>query len=59
MIAWIISGILILTIIVNLVFALVTIGYTAFKYIKNKITRKRKSETKYLEQKPIAENNAS
>ena len=35
-IAWIISGILILTIFVNLVFALVTIGYIAFKYIKNK-----------------------
>lgn len=57
--AWIICGILILTVFVNLVFAIVSIGSSEFKYIKNKITRYRKSETKYLNQKPIAENNAS
>ena len=58
MIAWILSGILIFTVFVNFVFAFVTIGSSAFKYIKNKLTRQRKSEAKYLERKPIANSNA-
>ena len=36
--AWIICGILILTVFVNYVFAFVIISSSTFKYIKNKIT---------------------
>ncbi len=57
--AWAICGILILTVFVNLVFAFVTVGYSAFKYIKRKITNWKKAENKYLEPKSIAVNNSS
>ena len=48
--AWILTGILILTIFINFVFALATISISVFKYLKTKIKCQKESETKYLEQ---------
>ncbi len=40
--AWILTSLLILTITINLIFALVNLGASGFKYIKNKAWRKKR-----------------
>jgi hypothetical protein len=47
--AWTLTGILVLTIFINFVFAMVSIAISVFKYLKTRIARYKESGRKYLQ----------